>query len=376
MSALRLGVNLLWMVHGVVGGSETYTVSQLDALASEAADEVELVLFALPELLTAHPDLARRWPTVLAPISGRRKPLRVAAETTWLAAQARRHGIGLMAHPGGTIPRRPGTRTALTIHDLQWVTYPEYFSRAKLAYVRLAVPSSIRRADVVIANSRFVAGTIADHTGVALEGIHVVPPAVGQAAVPQAPGAPLPPGIGDRPFFLYPAITYPHKNHAVLLEALATIPAAEQPDLVFTGGVAQAEDAVASAARRLGVAARVHRLGRVPAAELDALYRAAVGLVFPSRYEGFGMGVAEAMARDCPVIAAAATALPEVVADAGLLVEPVDPAGWAAAMRQLLDDGTLRDRLIDAGRARLASFSPAAVAAELVAAYRSAAAAS
>ena len=92
--------------------------------------------------------------------------------------------------------------------------------------------------------------------------------------------------------------------------------------------------------------------------------------MYPSRYEGYGLPLAEAMAVGCPVIASSATALPEVVGDAGLLVDPDDVAGWTDAMLRLLDDGTLRARLIAAGRERTRGLTPNETARRLVAAYR------
>jgi len=127
---------------------------------------------------------------------------------------------------------------------------------------------------------------------------------------------------------------------------------------------------VRSAARASGVGDRIRRLGRVAEEDLDALYREAVAMVFPSRYEGFGMPVLEAMSRRCPVVAADATALPEVVAGAGLLLDPGDPAPWTAAMAQLLDDRGARRQLAEAGEARARTLDWARAATQLVDAYR------
>src|SRR5207249_1109877 len=117
----------------------------------------------------------------------------------------------------------------------------------------------------------------------------------------------------DGPFFLYPAITYPHKNHVLLVRAFADV-VTLHPDalLVLTGGPGTLEDAVRAEASDRGVAGRVRRLGRVPRRDLMWMYRHATALTFPSLFEGSGLPVLEAMAHGCPVIAAHATALPEV----------------------------------------------------------------
>jgi len=179
-----------------------------------------------------------------------------------------------------------------------------------------------------------------------------------------------PPPVAGR-YFVYPAATHRHKNHAVLLEAFAGV-AGDDPDvrLVLTAVPGNGETEVETSIRRLGLGDRVRRLGRISDGDLDRLLAGAVGLVYPSRYEGYGLPLTEAMAVGCPVIASSATALPEVVGDAGLLVDPDDVAGWTDAMLRLLDDGTLRARLIAAGRERTRDLTPNETARRLVAAYR------
>jgi glycosyltransferase involved in cell wall biosynthesis len=102
----------------------------------------------------------------------------------------------------------------------------------------------------------------------------------------------------------------------------------------------------------LGIAKNVRRLGHIDRAELDWLYAHAVALAFPSRFEGFGMPVLEAMGHRCPVIAAASAALPEVVGGAGVLLSPDDEVAWTAAMLDLLADDGHRDQLAAAALAR------------------------
>jgi alpha-1,3-rhamnosyl/mannosyltransferase len=127
--------------------------------------------------------------------------------------------------------------------------------------------------------------------------------------------------------------------------------------LVLTGARGSTEVRVAAEIRSLGIQNRVRRLGYVPSADLDALYHEAVGLTFPSRFEGFGAPVLEAMSRNCPVIAADATALPEVVGDAGLLVSPDNPDEWCDAMADILEDEEMRSRLSKLGTERAAGFT-------------------
>jgi alpha-1,3-rhamnosyl/mannosyltransferase len=360
----RVAINLMWMVPGVVGGSETYTVRLLHGLA-ERSSELDYTLFALPQFATAHPELARTFRTVYAPMRGQLKPARVlAGEAGWMALQARRLKIDLVHHAGGVVPLiRPG-RPVLTIHDLQYVFYPDYFARSKLAYLKMVMPRSAETARSIVTPSEFTRRTVIERLNIDPSIITVVPHGIS----PKEEAEPIADireryGLPER-FFLYPAASYPHKNHLVLIEAFAMV-RQQHPDvgLVLTGakgsmqwGTAKSmETPLAEEIRARDLKDCVRSLGYVPAADLEALYRAAVALTFPSRFEGFGAPVLEAMARRCPVIAADATALPEVVKDAGRLVSPDNPDHWCEVMCELLDDPAERLRLQDAGveRARV-----------------------
>ena len=117
------------------------------------------------------------------------------------------------------------------------------------------------------------------------------------------------------------------------------------------------EEKIASDIVSLGIRGQVKRLGRIPREDLDALYRHAVALTFPSLFEGFGVPVLEAMTLGCAVIATNATSVPEVVGDAGILLAPNRTRPWSQAMRQLLENPGLRDGYRRAGQQRARVFS-------------------
>jgi alpha-1,3-rhamnosyl/mannosyltransferase len=165
-------------------------------------------------------------------------------------------------------------------------------------------------------------------------------------------------GLRDRPVFLYPAISYPHKNHRVLLEAQAVLRRSHPEAVLVLTGAAGAEDStIRERSSRSDLAGSVVIAGRVARPSLEALYATAVATVFPSLYEGFGLPVLEAMARGCPVIAADATALPEVVGRGGMLLDPRSPDHWARAMRRLVEEPSERRRWIAAGAEQAAGFA-------------------
>jgi glycosyltransferase involved in cell wall biosynthesis len=305
----------------------------------------------------------------VAPIGGGSRAVRIATESTWLAREASRRDLQLVHHANDVLPWFRTRPSALTIHDLRSMEGTEVLSRSHAAYLRARVPPSVRAAAVVMTPSDYVRQQVLDRFRLDPARVLVVSAPVFPGHAPDTNGSGSPPVAGR--YFVYPAVTNRHKNHAVLLEAFSSV-AANDPDvqLVLTAVPGNGEIEVEASIRRLELGDRVRRLGRIPDGDLDRLLAGAVGLVYPSRYEGYGLPLVEAMALGCPVIASSATALPEVVGDAGLVIGPDDVAGRAAAKLRLLADETLRSRLVAAGRERVRSLSPAGSARRLVAAYR------
>jgi glycosyltransferase involved in cell wall biosynthesis len=352
----KVGINLLWLVPGVVGGSETYTTRLLHGLV-ERSSEIDYTLFAVSPFADAHPELAKSFKIAYAPVKGSWKSFRVAGENSWLAAQSRRRHLDLLHHAGGTIPVVRAARSVLTIHDLQYLYYPEYFTKPKLTYLKTMVPRSSEVARLVLTPSEFTRRTVIERLNIDPSIVIVVPHGISPRPLKTAGDIRERYGIGGR-FFLYPAITYPHKNHLVLIEAFARI-LEDYPDtmLVLTGAKGSMEVRVAKEVAKLGIGDKVLRLGYIPSEHLDALYMEAVAMTFPSRFEGFGAPVLEAMARGCPVVASDATALPEVVEDAGYLVSPDNPEQWAHALTHLLSDESYREELAQSGLKRANEFT-------------------
>lgn len=369
----RVGVDLLFIRPGQVGGSEEYSVRALQGLLELGSDDLALTLFVLPGFPEAHPGLCAQVDVEVLPWSGRRRPLRVAAENSWLAAKTRSRRLDVVHFAGGTMPVVRPAPGVLTIHDLQPLDMPNNFSVLKRTYIKTAVPRSARAARLVVTPSETARQSVIDLLEVPAERVQVVPhgiePAPAGGLDPAAEAA-----LRERydlhaPFFLYPAITYPHKNHTVLVRALAQM-ARRDAVLVLTGGDGPSESALQAAIADAGVADRVRRPGRIPRTDLDGLYQLAAAVCFPSRYEGFGSPVLEAMNRACPVLAAERTALIEVVTGAGVLLDPFDDVRWAAAMDAVLDDPAHRSELVAQGLARAAEYTWERSGAALAAAYR------
>lgn len=356
---------MLWCVPGNVGGSEEYFVRQLLGLA-EIDAPFDVSVYVPRGFITAHPEVAAVTNVVEAPSSCRNRELRVWLENTWLASRTTRAHV--VHHGGGTMPHRGNRSTLLTVHDVQYLTFPEYFSRLKLAYLRNRVPSAIRRATVIAAPSEYVRSSIEHNFGADRARTTVVRHGlereIGQGKTSESELRQRF-NLGQSRILVMPAITHPHKNHQFILNLLAHQWRAEDVKVVMVGGKGLADNAVQRQIVDLGLSERVVRSGRVNAADRDGLIAMAEALVFPSLYEGFGAPVIEAMALGTPVITSNCASLPEVVGDAGLVLGLSD-SEWSGALDQLRQQ---RHELVQRGLARAAQFSAAKSAEDLVLAY-------
>lgn len=265
--------------------------------------------------------------------------------------------------------RRP---FAFTLHDLQERHYPQYFSLAERLWRRYVYHRAGARARAVCCESRFVRDDIVRFVGVPPEQVHVITaPAVTMAAetVTADRIARLRERHGLRAqYFFYPAQFWPHKNQLRLVEAFAQLAHARPDvDLVLTGAKREQWQTVFNRVASLGLEARVKHIGYVEQDDMPVLYKGALALIVPSLHESVSIPVYEAFQCGTPVAVSNVVALPEQVGDAGLLFDPLSTQSIADAMRTLIDDAALRDRLAAAGRARLVHFGSEQYRARLLA---------
>lgn len=367
MTSLRIGVNLMWCVPGEVGGSEQYLVRQL-AGALEVQPDLDVTVMAPPAFVERYGELLSGAAMVRAPVDGRKRWQRILAESTWLFA--RTPGFDVVQHGGGTAPRPAHRPYVLTIHDLQYRTYPENFTPAKRRYLDAMIPRSARRAAMITVPSSYVRRSVIDELSVDPDDVVVVPHGYEpELLVDRTPADELRSrhGLGDGPVLVYPAMAAPHKNHRFLVELLETV--WREPDLrlVLIGGGGLAGEALDAriAAAPADTRSRIVRPGRVSDADKNGLIAMADALVFPSTYEGFGAPLIEAMALGTPVLCSNATCLPDVAGDAGV-VKPLVPDAWEAGLAEVR---ARRDQLVAAGLRRVEAFTSRRSGEALLAAY-------
>jgi glycosyltransferase involved in cell wall biosynthesis len=373
MTTMGVDVNLTWLAPGRVGGSEEYLCRQLAGLfAAGAAEDLSVRLFCQPSFPLAHPEFDGLAEMVTLPIDRDIRGVRIAAENSWLARHTR--GADVVHHGGGTAPMIGRRAMLLTVHDLQYLRFPHYFSRAKREYLTRVMPGSVQRATLVGVPSEFVRGTVIDAFGVDSDRVTVIPHGVPPLERPDdaaIAAARTRYGIsGD--YVVYPAITHPHKGHTTLVDFLAATAtpahALSGLGLVVVGGEGSAEHTFQAAVGAAGVASRVVRTGRIPAADRDALVAGARALVFPSEYEGFGAPLVEAMDLGVPVVASDHPAVVEVCGGAAVVVTTRSGDAWADAVVTALQRA---EELVAAGHARRDAFTIERSGVALAAAYRS-----
>ena len=303
----------------------------------------------VPEGVAAEPTRAiiyRRLPAV--PFIGR--------HLQW-PARLRRLRPDVFFGAAGALPLMDvGSPAVITVHDLAIYRNAGWFPQRQPLSTRWVVPSSLRRADRVIAVSDNTARDAEELFGVDPSRITVVPHGVSPGLRPMS-GEELASArerfkLPER-FILFVGTIEPRKNLLTLLEAWAML--RDRPDLVIVGSWGWNYEAIRDRISRLGD--RVHHLDSLEPSHLPAVYNLARVLAHPAWYEGFGLPPLEAMACGTPVVVSDSSSLPEVVDDAGLVVPAGDAEAWRKALEKVLGDQDLAADLRRRGILRAAEFS-------------------
>ena len=366
----RVGVVAEQLLRPVPGGIGRYVRALTDHLPAVAAADRGAVTWIVGRHPAGRLATAGLVPAVTARLAW---PGRVATRT-WVTLRRPRLPAGVLADldmvhaTSAAVPPTGGRPLVATVHDLAFRHYPDAYPAAGRRYHDRAARIVAGEAARVIAVSQATADDLTELYGVEPARISVVPLGVEPpGAADQAAAAGLLADLGVRgPFLLAVGTLEPRKNLPRLLAAFGEV-TDELPDhfLVVAGPVGWGPTL-----RPTWDSVRVKLAGPVDDRVLQALYRTADGLAYPSLYEGFGLPVVEAMAHGLPVLTSDRSSLPEVAGDAAVLVDPLDRGAIAKGLVRLVTDSALRRRLADAGPRRAARFTWSATAAGTWAAYR------
>lgn len=297
-----------------------------------------------------------------------------AVPTPWwdqvaLPSALRRDRIGVFLSPYYKRPLVTPCPAVVTIHDLFFIGYPGRRRPLYDGVMTAAARLYARGAAAIIADSAHSRDAIVARLGIAPGRIAVIPVGLGREFRPASPSAAQRTryGLGAR-YALYVGNFLPHKNLPRLLRAWAALPEPVRGShrLVLAGGATEGRAALQAQIATLGLTDRVVLAGAVDDADLPALYGGAALVVLPSLEEGFGLPALEGMACGAPVVASRRGALPEVVGDAGVLVDPEDEPALTAALARVLGSEPDRAALVRAGLARAAEFTAERTAGRVV----------
>ncbi len=357
---VRVAVNVEQLLHDAPGGIGRYTAELLRLLPARGVDVTPFVArhprAEIDRALGAY-DLSDLDPValVLPPAM-----LADAWHVLGVAGPVRRVApVDLVHAPSPAVPPTGRVPLVVTVHDAAPIVMPDAFTRRGVWFHRRGFAAAAKRARLVIAVSEFCADEIATYTTIPRERIRVVPNGVN--LVQSTPDAVARTrrqlGLGDAPYVLWVGTAQPRKNVRTLLDAFTRLDPVRIPHRLVLAGASgwKADGEDAEMVQRLGD--RVRLLGKVPDPELFALYAGADLFAFPSRHEGFGIPVLEAMAQATAVLCADIPALREVAGDAARFVGPDDLHGWVDALAELLGDPAARAELSVLGGERAGRFS-------------------
>lgn len=272
-----------------------------------------------------------------------------------------------------------GLPTVFNPHDLQHLHHPEFFTPAEIDLREMLYPAACRAAHTLAVASEFVKRDVVERYNIEPRKIQVIPwappPLPESTLTEDFPALRRKYGLSDRPFALYPAMTWEHKNHLRLLEALARLRERDGVIIpfVFTGYKTDFWPRIESRVHELGLTGQVNFLGMVAREELSTLYRAAQFVFVPTLFEAASAPLFEAWQHDAPVACSSVTSLPEQAAGAALLFDPFEVKAIARALARMATEENLRAELKSLGTRRLGDFSLERTAKAYRAVYRRAA---
>ena len=305
-----------------------------------------------------------------------RAPARIFWEQFVLPRRLRGDAVGLLHGTINALPIAWRGPSVVTILDLTFLRMPQAFHRGNRTYLTWAVRHAARSANRIITISEATRQDVIRLLGVPGDRVTRIYCGVEERYQPLRGTGELDAFRARRQlpddFILYLGTMEPRKNVARLVQAYTKLrgSGATTWPLVLAGGKGWGEDAIFAEIERSNFASAIRYVGYVPEDEMPLWYNAATIFVYPSEYAGFGLPPLEALACGTPVLTSDCSSLPEVVGDAGILVDPTDTDAIADGMRRMIGDPTLRSDLAEGGPVRASTFTWERMARETLTVYR------
>ncbi len=332
---MRFGMSLLSLRPGRIGGTETY-LRQLVAELPSVAGRDELVV-------VMDRDVAAEFDTPgFERVIVNRSATRIVADrileayTAWRARGIERAferiGADALFFPQQSIfPRQTRGRAVLTVVDVQHLYFPQYFGLFDRTFRAAIYPYSMERADRIIAISEFTRRTLIERCDVTPEKVIAIPLGFARSDAASVP----PTGLVAAPYLYYPAVTHPHKNHALLLRTYSELRrrGAIHDRLVLSGAKTPAWNHLVELVGKLGIEDDVVHLGYLPYQEVRRVYAGASAVLFPTKFEGFGLPVTEAVEFGKKVVTSRLGIFDELGVPARFQIDFADPDALLAALQ-------------------------------------------
>lgn len=365
---MHIGLNLLYIIPGVNGGTQTYAEALIKALAALNTED-RFTIFVSAE--GAGLDLPPHFRKVVCPVRAVRREARYAYEQLVFPWILRRYNLDVLHSLGYVCPLYPPCQNVVTIADLNYLTPWHGMSRQKRLFLGWFVAQSARRADAVLTISQFSQAQIVSHLHLPESRVSVT--LLGPREVsPQLAGhwENIAAQYGLRgPYLMAFGSMTGNKNIPGLLQAFARIQTQVPHTLLLVGRLAPGA-ALQEKISALGITNRIQITGYVPDEQVMPLLEHADLFVFPSLYEGFGLPVLDAQQAGVAVACSTAASLPEVAGEGAAFFDPASIEDMSRVLLDCLRDPILRSALVEKGYANAARFSWERTAAATLDCYR------
>jgi glycosyltransferase involved in cell wall biosynthesis len=359
---MRIGINALYSISNALGGMETYQKNIIKSIV-RSDEKNYYVIFANEKNYESFTIEQNNGEKVLCSVKKGLGARKIFWEQCMLPLQAAKNKIDVLFSPAYIAPAFLPCKSVVTIHCMKYSHHPEDFDKIILPYLKSFIPLSARRSDRIITVSHYTKSELVKNLNLNDKKVSVIYYGIAQEFNPNL-GFDLKSELSNKynikdKYILSVAALKSHKNVLSIIKAFSVLKRKYglEHKLVLVGHGEKKLSGPNELVRELSMESDVLFVGGVPNEQLAPLYCGADLFVFLSLYESFGMPLTEAMACGTPVISSNRTAMPEIVGDAGILVNPLSIDEIAFQMNRALIDKQLRTDLIEKGLERAKIFS-------------------